>query len=102
MLEKRWKLQPQECEGTYMFDGKPYMTRKIAETLELDEVNMLIFDIRKRVKENMGADYLQVFINDVGQKIFAIDNLNEEMKKDADKDFIKENNYFTIMFAEEY
>lgn len=100
--QKKWNLQPQECPGTYTFSGKIYMTRTVSDTLPPEEVNQIISDVRGRVKDNNGADYLQVFIDDTGQKIFVIDQLNKEMKDSNPPDWVRENDYFTILFAEEY
>lgn len=99
----KWTLQPQEQEGTYTFSGQPYMTRRVSEELHVLEIIQIHTDLLKRVAEKNGADYLQVFIDeDAGRKIFVIDQLNEEMKKNNPPDWVKENNYFTILFAEEY
>lgn len=101
-IPAKWILQPQECEGKYMFSGKTYMTRRIADELLPIEVMLILAEVKKRVKENNGADYLQVFIDDNERKIFVIDQLNEEMKAENPEEWVKENDYFTILFAEEY
>lgn len=102
-ITARWTLQPQECEGTYSFSGQSLMTRKIAEELAPMDIIYIHSTIKKLVLEKGGLDYLQVFINnDTGKKIFVIDQLNEEMKKENSSEFVKNNDYFTILFAEEY
>lgn len=101
-IPAKWTLQPQECEGKYMFSGKTYMTRRISDELHFLEVVMIIAEVKKRVVENNGADYLQVFTDDSGRKIFVIDQLNEEMKAENPAEWVKENDLFTILFAEEY
>jgi hypothetical protein len=98
----KWTLQPQECEGKYMFSGKIYMTRRISDELLPIEVILIIAEVKKRVADNEGADYLQVFTDDSGRKIFVIDQLNEEMKSENTAEWVKENDLFTILFAEEY
>ncbi|MGK5092748.1 hypothetical protein WDW89_12130 [Deltaproteobacteria bacterium TL4] len=67
---------------------------------------MLIFqDIQEAVRKEGGLDYLQVFIKEgtIGDgyenKIFAIDQLNAEMK--ASGEFSQEEDYWTILFAHE-
>lgn len=52
------------------------------------------------VKAQNGMDYLQVFQNAAGRKIFLIDNLNREMIESGA--FREQDNYCTLMFAEEY
>ncbi|MCK6382122.1 MAG: DUF960 domain-containing protein [Leptospiraceae bacterium] len=102
-MPTKWVLQPQEQPGTYRFDGNPYMTCGIHEELSPEEIDFLISQIHERVKSGNGADYLQVFVHSVsGRRIFVIDNLNDSSKTNASPGFINANNYFTIMFAEEY
>jgi len=100
--KRRWVLQPQEQEGTYTFSGKSYMTSGINAKLTPYEVLQIHLAVQERVMEKGGADYLQVFKNGSGRKIFVIDNLNQEMKKNNDEKFVEEHDYFTIMFSEEY
>ncbi len=99
-----WKRQPQEKEGTYEFSGNAYATRGVAEMLSEQEIMRVILDVKKAVMEAGGLDYLQVYTNDNGQKIFLIDQLNREMLSsdnytDQQK---KEYNYFTLLLPEEY
>lgn len=101
-IPAKWTLQPQEQEGEYMFSGKSYMTRRIAEELHPLEVLQIHKEVQKRVAENNGADYLQVFVDDNDRKIFVIDQLNKRMKEDNPLEWVEENDYFTILFAEEY
>jgi hypothetical protein len=98
----KWILQPQECKGTYIFSGSCYMTRRIADELSQEEIIFIISEVKKRVEEKKGADYLQVFLDESERKIFVIDQLNEEMKQENPKEWVMENNYYTILFAEEY
>lgn len=100
---KKWIMFPQECEGTYRFDGYPIYTLFVKEFFPFDEILVIINEIKSYVKKHNGADYLFVYKNmQTQKKIFIIDNLNDEMKKNADKQYVKDNNYFTIMLAEEY
>ncbi len=62
--------------------------------------NLYLF--RQRVEKLGGADYLQVFKNSKGETIFVIDQLNKEMKEENSDEFVKENDYFTILFSYEY
>jgi hypothetical protein len=95
-----WVLQKQEKEGTYAFSGNIYMTRSVQEEIPFETVQKIIATIHDLVIEQGGLDYLQVFVNEKGQKLFFIDNLNEAMLKSGD--YGKENNYATLMFAHEY
>jgi hypothetical protein len=97
-----WELQPQEQEGEYMFSGTSYMTRGINEALHPLEVVQIVAKVKERVEANNGADYLQVFKDGTGRKIFVIDQLNRKMKAENPAEWVKENDIFTILFAEEY
>lgn len=98
----KWKRQPQEQEGTYMFSGIFVITHGIRALLTDDEIRAIYFEIRGLVDENNGLDYLQVYQQaDGGQKLFFIDQLNREML--ASGDFDNETcNYCTLMLASEY
>lgn len=60
----------------------------------------ILDEVRTMVKAQNGMDYLQVFQNAAGRKIFLIDNLNREMIESGA--FREQDNYCTLMFAEEY
>lgn len=101
----KWEIQSQEQSGTYRFEGGCFVTKAVKEAVPETDLENMISQIRQRVAENDGADYLQVFVHsESGQKIFVIDNLSSEMLKgDGYTETQKqEYNYFTIMFAEEY
>ena len=98
---RKWKMKPQECTGTYMFNGFFVVTRGIMLELKYEEVQKIMQDTKTYILKHGGADYLFVFQNQ-NQKIFVIDNLNLEMKKNKTVSFITKNNYFTIMLADEY
>ena len=98
---RKWKMKPQECSGTYMFDGYFMITRGIMLELKYEEALKIMQDIKTYILKHGCADYLFVFKHK-NQKIFVIDNLNLEMKKNHTESFITKNNYFTIMLADEY
>ena len=102
MKSNIWNLQPQERGGTYTFSGKILSTSNIAKLLTADEQLFIILEVKNRVQELGGADYLQVFKNSEGKKIFVIDQLNKEMKEENSSEFVEENDYFTILFSYEY
>ncbi|CAG0941177.1 hypothetical protein BROC_01319 [Candidatus Brocadiaceae bacterium] len=95
-------IQPQEETGTYMFTGRLYATAAIAETLSPAEISQILSAVRKRVAEHNGADYLFVFTNDEEERIFAIDQLNREMKAAASPVWVAKNDIVTVLFANEY
>lgn len=99
-IQKKWQRQKQECEGNYYFCGSFYATNGVAESLPEKEIMEIILDVKKAVKEKVGLDYLQVFKNEEGQKIFVIDQLNKEEIESGD--FSPEDNYAMVLFAEEY
>ena len=96
----KWKLLPQECKGTYIFSGKSFITRQLAEDLPPEEVIAIAELIQERVQAGGGADYLQVLEDDKGNRIFAIDSLNAEMK--ASGEYGAKHDYWTLMYASEY
>lgn len=99
----KWIMKPQECSGTYRFDGRMYATRGIADSLDFADFQYIIQTIKLFVKQHDGADYLFVFQNEFqNKKIFVIDNLDDDMKLNNDADYVNEYNYYTIMFADEY
>lgn len=99
----KWELLPQECPGTYRFDGRMYATQHLADFLDFDDFRYIIASIKVYVQLHDGADYLFVFYNKhLDKKIFVIDNLNDQMKNEADPEYVSEYNYYTIMLAEDY
>lgn len=98
---KKWLYQPQEKEGTYQFSGTFYATIGIQKTLSQDEIFEIYLFIKLQVKEKKGLDYLQVFIDkDTGQKLFFIDQLNNEMIES--RQYLRQENYCTLLLASEY
>lgn len=99
-----WKIQPQEQDNDYFFNGKYVMTASIAERLSKEEINSIIAQTLERVHENNGADYLQVFVNEAGDKIFFIDQLSKSMFEGDGytKEQKKGYNTATMLFSYEY
>ena len=97
----KWKIQPQEQSGTYRFSGKFVATRGVADLLSEAEIMLLYWQVRYLVEQNDGIDYLVVIAHeDSGQKLFFIDQINDEMK--ASGGHPKEHNYCTLLLAQEY
>lgn len=95
-----WTRQPQEKEGSYFFSGDFYATHGIASELSEAEVLAIYLDARCAVKQYDGIDYLQVYTDEKGRKLFFIDQLSKEMIDSVQ--FRKEDNYCVLMFAHEY
>lgn len=95
-----WTRQPQERAGTYMFAGKLYVTRGIDTELPLEEILFIYWDVKAFAEHHGGADYLQVYIDGLGRKIFAIAQLSEEQLES--NNYTNADNYCTLMFAHEY
>ena len=96
-----WISQPQETTGSYTFSGKGYMTKGIVELLDNHEIHAIYQDIQYLVNQHNGIDYILVYIHEsTKQKIFCIDQLNTQMIQSGQ--FKVENNYWTILLAQEY
>lgn len=97
----KWKMKPQEQEGTYFFSGKFLVTTGIQVELSNEEIFAIYSAIQELAKEKNGIDYLAVFIHeDSGQKLFFIDQLNKQMIESGG--YQAEHNYCTLLLAEEY
>jgi hypothetical protein len=95
-----WTPQPQECEGNYHFSGQFLVTHRVKEKLSDTEIVEIYRTTQKLVETSNGIDYLLVFNDDQGRKLFFVDQLNEEMI--ASGDHPEEHNHCTLLFADEY
>ncbi|MDT8448429.1 MAG: hypothetical protein RRB13_16175 [bacterium] len=98
--KRQWRLLPQECAGSYEFNGTLYVTKALFEDLEPEEIGQIVGLIQARVAEQGGADYLQVLEDGQRNRIFAIDQISREMK--ASGDYRPEDNHWTLLWAWEY
>lgn len=96
----QWERQPQEQDGSYMFSGQFYTTRGVADTLSPSEILLIYQDVQTFAKSKHGIDYLQVYKDETGRKLFFIDQLNREMINSSE--YADEDNHCTLMFASEY
>lgn len=72
-----WKIQPQERGGSYRFRFNATPPKRSKKNFSDPEIEAILDQIRQRVAEKNGADYLQVFIHSESQrKIYVIDNLS--------------------------
>jgi hypothetical protein len=99
-MATNWTRKQQEQEGKYFFSGNFYCTQRVNTEIPQDEIMAIYNDVKEFVKEKNGVDYLQVFEDRKGGKLFFIDQLNEEMI--ASGGFTPEDNHCTLMFASEY
>ena len=99
-----WVRQPQEREGDYFFNGKSYITSNLMTEIPANEIMCIISDLKTFIKDEKGIDYLVVYIRADGRKIFCIDQLSKSMMENGDytEKEIKEYNYWTMLFNEEY
>lgn len=95
-----WTRKPQEQEGKYYFNGTLYLTAEIQEALTFEEIRDIYNDVQAFVKEKDGIDYLQVYVNEKGEKLFFIDQLSIDMIESGE--YPSDFNYCTLMFAHEY
>ena len=84
----------------YWFSGKLLVTRTVSESLPPHEIHAIVDDVRAFVKSNQGIDYLQVYENNEGDKLFFIDQLSKRMI--ATGEFAKEDNHATLLYSYEY
>lgn len=95
-----WTRKPQEREGTYHFSGQFLATRGVASELPPEEILSIYRDIQSFVKERMGADYIQVYTDEQGRKLYLIDQLNREMIESGE--YSPLDNHCTLLWAHEY
>ncbi|NVN96006.1 MAG: hypothetical protein HXX18_12060 [Bacteroidetes bacterium] len=102
--ENKWVRQPQERKRDYFFNGKSYITTNLMNEIPVDEIMWIISDLKVFIQQEQGIDYLVIYIRSDGRKIFCIDQLSKSMMESGDytKEQIKEYNYWTMLFAEEY
>lgn len=78
-----WTRQPQEQEGQkYFFNGRGLLTAGVQTLLSREEAIQIVEELQQLAIEKGGLDYLQVFLNENGERIWVIDQLDENMKKE--------------------
>lgn len=95
-----WTRKPQEQEGNYYFSGTFLVTRGVNNKLSQEEIAAIYLTIQQLVEQEDGLDYLQVFVNQRGDKLFFMDQLSKDMIEEGE--FKPEDNYCTLMFSHEY
>jgi hypothetical protein len=69
----KWTRQPQEEEGNYHFSGMFAVTAGVDTKIPKDEILQIYQDVLQAVREHDGLDYLQVYQDEKGTKLFFID-----------------------------
>lgn len=95
----KWTRKPQEKTGSYFFSGQFYTTKGIATELSFKEISDIYVDAKMYVWHNDGADYLFIYTDEQGRRIFLIDNLSKEMIESGE--FNPEEDYCTMMLESE-
>lgn len=95
-----WKRQPQACEGNHLFSGKVCITERVQCELADEEIKTICRDLGAFIKEKTRINYMQVYADECGRKLFFVDNLSEDMLNSIL--YQDEENYSLLMFAEEY
>lgn len=98
LIAEKWTHQPQEQDGDYWFDGQIFMTNNIQADIPEKELIALISYIQKLAIDSKGIDYLQVFTNDEGDKIYIIDQITRKQVPKSPKEY----HHCTILFDHEY
>lgn len=96
-----WTRQPQEQENQkHQFNGQFIVTAGVNEALTKVEVISIYYDVLKFVEEKGSIDYLQVYVDEKGRKLFFINELDSDMI--ASGNYSPEDNVCTLLFAHEY
>ena len=96
-----WQRQPQERnDQQYYFAGKFYMTKGVFDTLHFEEIISIYNDVKTFAKQKNGVDYLQIYTDEQGRKLYLIDQLDKRMLESGN--YEAEHNYCTLLFAHEY
>ena len=95
-----WKRQPQERKANYFFSGQFFATKGVVTELTADEILHIYHDIKAFVKEQNGVDYLQVYLDENGRKLYLIDQLSADMI--ASGEYAPLDNHATLLWCHEY
>lgn len=95
-----WTRKPQEKTGNYFFSGQFLATKAVVSELTADEILNIYQDIHAFVKNKNGVDYLQVYTDEKGRKLFLIDQLSKEMIETGE--FAPLDNHCTLLWDHEY
>lgn len=96
-----WQRQPQERnDQKYFFAGKFYMTKGVFDNLHFEEIISIYQDVKTFVEQKNGIDYLQVYTDAQGRKLFLVDQLDKRMIESGE--YKEEHNYCTLLLADEY
>lgn len=102
-MATNWKRKPQECDGDYHFGGLFLVTAGVQANLPGEDIQEIYKEIKDLVKQENGIDYLQVFENGKGGKLFFIDSMAKSvMEANGINPSNQDYNHCTLMFDYEY
>ena len=99
---RNWQRLPQD-EGhgeKYYFTGKVYLSQGVNSELSPAEILFIYWDLRAFAEVMNGIDYLQIYVNEHGSKLYVIDNISPSMIVTGE--YNPEDNYCTLLWAYEY
>lgn len=99
---KTWTRKPQEQAGNYHFSGTFVVTAGVNQKIPQAEILEIYNDVLDFVKEQNGIDYLQVYQDEQGRKLFFVDATPKDLFDSGecdpkDPDF----NHCVLCFPEE-
>lgn len=98
LIVARWEHQNPEREGNYWFNGQIFTTNQVQADIPEIELVAIITYLQTLAFERKGIDYLQVFVNEDGDKIFVIDQLTKQQVETSPKEY----HYCTFLYPHEY
>ena len=95
-----WKHMLQEQPGSYQFSGPLYVTDTVAATIHLEDILSLFLFVREFVEAHGGAEQIQIFESEAGDRLYLIDQLSPEML--ASSRYKEADNFCTLLYSSEY
>ncbi len=96
-----WTRKKQEFDNQkYQFSGQLIVTAGVSAALTKVEIIGIYYNVLKFVEEKGSIDYLQVYVDENGRKLFFIDHLDTDMI--ASGEYTDEDNHCTLLFSHEY
>lgn len=95
-----WTRKPQEQAGSYFFSGQFLATKGVVLELPTVEILSIYHDIQSFVGGKKGVDYLQIYTDEKGRKLYLIDQLSKDMIETGE--FSPLDNHCTLLWAHEY
>lgn len=88
-------------KGDYAFSGYKLTTHEINMLLSEEEIQSIHLQLADYIKKHGASDYVQVFENENGVTVYAVDNLSlQDMDALREADYIEDHivaqNYYTL------